>query len=254
MSVNEELKNKLSTLTPVQRQEIEAEIDILLIDDSESDDKSARLRHTVYEKYKKDIANLIAELEVHAHTLPRWIDGHLDAIFRILAKASSSKAEEECCKYYNMILLQEEFLLYAMKVELINLYVSEAKRYKQEMKKFNHSGVKPSNGRSVVSDIQSYLKDAIECEKIARKRIDSMFCDGANNLIELRAPGVEKKEIEAVEKGYMKAKTARNLCETYYPEVVNNGYTSTPIRNFVRKLPAIISFALAILGIISILK
>ncbi len=243
-----ELIEKFCELTPEQRQIFEPDILSMLTSDAETAGELTNLKHKAYEIYAVDIAHLIAELEVHSHDLPKWMYGFLEMIFRLTA-AAAGQNEEEAKAVYARILRYERSLINIINLTLIDYYANEIKRYKRTLARFNHHGVYTDENMAIIPAIQCCLKRMSKLKKIGYRTFRERYrFDKKNCSLEFKLDSTEETAISELESCVNEGRKGIELCEKFYPFVVNNGFVSTCPARIIHHFPAVLSFILAVVG------
>lgn len=243
-----ELLDKIVALNAGQRQIIEQDIMSLLSEDKEKPGELTNLKHTVYELYANNISHLVADIEVHSHDLPEWIYGFIEMIFRLCALAATED-EDDVEEIYKSIIRYEKFLINYINLELVDYYTKEIKQYKKTLIRFNHHAIKTDDGTPVIIALNVCLKKIAklkkECKKTFKKCYD--FNKKAVSL-KFKTDELESQDIPKLTECVQEAKKGLEVCENFYPAIINNGFVSTLWARIVHQLPTVISFLLAIAG------
>ncbi len=232
-------------------------IEALSYDDRESDDEVAKYKYEAYCLYAKNIANLIADVEVYTHDLPEWLYGYIETILQMLSAASEC-SEKDAIPFFDYIVRYEKFVINAINLYLIDCFIARAKKYKRILSRFNHITVLNEDHKTpILNDVKHSIKNA----SLLKKQGYKLFKDNYNikkeqNYVRISLDNLPSNSsiIKPLADALSRAKTGVELCEKYYPNIINNGYVSSFAFRFVRTLPAIISFILALLGAITILR
>lgn len=228
-------------------------------------------KEKIYKIYEENIAKLIADVEVYAHDLPRQISGCIETVFRMMGTAANSK-EDENVLMYDLVLRYEDFIINLLRMQLIDLYKKEIKEYRRTLKQFKYHDITLENGTVFLDEVDKNLKNVSSLLSIGKKRFKYLYriselklCALLGKLNKFRV--VERKfsygvmvnvksegMIQELQEAYDSLKNTVDLCEKYYPEVINNGYNSTKIRCFLNGLPTIIAGIMALISAIIIYK
>lgn len=245
-----ELMDKIAALNEGQRKIIEHEILLLLSEDVEEPGELTSLKHTAYIMYANDIAHLIAELEVHFHDLPVWIYGFIEMIFRLSSQAAIED-EITAKELYMSVISYEHFLINYINLELIDYYFKEIKQYKKTLIRFKHSAVKIDDGTPVITALNTCLKEIEKLKKKCRKIFKKCYAFNKKvGLLRFKTNDTESQYIPELAECIQQAKTGVALCEKYYPVIINKTFVSTYRARIAYELPSIISFFLAVAGIV----
>lgn len=245
-----ELMDKIAQLNTEQRNIIEKEIQLLLYEDREQPSKLTELKHKAYKMYAENIASLISKMEVYFHDLPAWIYGFIEFVFRLFSFAAVA-TEKEAVELYQTAIDYEGFLIYCINLKLIDYYFREIKQYKKIIIRFKHHGIKTDNGTPILVALNACLKEVSKqkknCQKVFKECYDF---NKRTTLLRFKRDDIKNLDISELAECVKKAENGVELCEQFFPAIIDNGFVSTRRARFVYKLPSIITFLLAIAGII----
>lgn len=242
--------DKIAALNAGQRKIIEQEILLLLSEDNEKPGELTDLKHTAYKMYAYDIAHLVAEIEVQLHDLPEWIYGFIEMIFRLNSQAIIED-EKTAKELYKSAINYERFLINYINLELVDYYFKEIKQYKKTLIKFKHKAIKTDDGTPVITELNTCLKKISILKKSCRKTFKKCYAFNKKvGLLRFKTNDTEAQHIHGLTECVQQAKKGVSLCEKYYPAIINNTFVSTYRARIVHELPAIISFFLAVVGIV----
>ena len=264
---NEEILYKINRLDDIQRSEIEEHIEMESIaDDLNNIIKEEKER--IYNKYASDISESIAQIEIYAHDLPRQISGLIETIFDMLAIAAAENNEDDNKRWYTYIWYQVSFLEDLLNLYLVDLYVKQVRKYRKIFKKFNHQGVKVQNDFSLLSFIDSKMKEIKKLSKSKKRSFKKKY--GLNEfyfrvLLNKRAlfeHFIKKDfhikanvdgELLQVKRLADSANELVSLCEDNFANVINNGYNSSVIKKIWNFLLQALPLGLAVYGVIQLI-
>lgn len=244
-----------SKLTPEQRKSFESDILSMLSRDAEISGEVTDLKHEAYKIYAINIAHLIAELEVYSHDLPKWMYGFLEMIFRLSATAAGQD-EEDAKIAYKGIIRYEQSLINIINLALIDYYAKEIRQYKQTLSKFKHRAIYTKDGIAIIPAIRICLKKMSKLKRLGYKKFKKRYTfNRRKGSLKFKLDEIEEPIISELKDCVDEGKEGMDLCENFYPVVINNGFVSSCPARIVHWLPTVISFALAIVGaMILILK
>lgn len=261
---DEKILELISGLNVKQRRSFEQYLEYQLVPDVEDVDIQ-KYKYSIYEKYATVISKLIAKIEVYVHDLPRKIVGILEMIFRILAAASGEKDKNREIKLYKIVYGYEDFLINILRLTLIDIYVKEIKNYKSTLIKFNCDGIENSNGMSFIDEVNKGLKDITPLYKKGKRKfkesyglnlVETMFFLNNFRVVDkyynfnIKVNVYEQNELTELTEAFQIAETIIGICEANYSKIINNGYRASVLRRIVNSIPMLISFLLAVGGIV----
>ena len=239
-------------LTEAQQIYIYEKITQLLIEDFD-DCSIAEYKKKIYSIYEKDIADLIAEMEVYSHDLPEYVYGYTDTIVKGISSLSNGK---ELFKKCSNIEKCELFLINSLQIDLGKYYISRIKKYRRVLKCFNYKGVSSKGTKNIIEIIKHSLKRIAGNLKQGKAKHKKMFrYNRKDNSIELRLKEQkDMQQISELEDALKESRETIELCEKMFPDVIENGYRSSLWKALLKIGSYGITLAMAIYTIISLFQ
>ena len=263
---DQELNEIIADLNQTQREALEKYLEYQTYPDKD-DIEIASIKKEAYSLYKNTISSLIAKVEVYAHDLPMPVYSITDNIVRMHSLVAQIKERDQSIKGYEQIIQYENFFVNILYLILTKLYVSQIKAYIKILKRFNYKGVCIDN-TPILYDAKRQIKN-ISClmsqGKKILKNIYSIKWIQIEVFIGNVPPFIRKfinrkvdimnensQLISELSSAFHTAQDTLNLCETNFPNIVNNGYNESLFKRLWNIIPMVISFLLALYGFIII--
>lgn len=263
---NQELNEIIADLNQTQREALEKYLEYQTYLD-EDDIEIASIKKDAYSLYKDTIAGLIAKIEVYSHDLPMPLLGIIDNIVRMHSHVPKTVERDKAIKEYEQIIQYEKFFINILYLMLTRLYVSQIKAYIKVLKRFNHRGVCIEN-TPVLYDAKRRIKSILCLVRQGKKILKNVYSINwiQTEMFISNVPAFIRKfaNIEAfimidgsqlihdLSSAFHIAQETLNLCETNFPNIVNNGYNDSLFKRLWNNMPMILSFLLALYGFITI--
>ena len=268
--VDKELDEVVASLNGRQYEDLKKYLDYMLCPDDEEDAEVAAQKRDAYSAYKNKISDLIAKVEVYAHDLPFSIHGIIERIVQMHSLAELTEDRDQKIERYKAIIQYEDFLVNILHLMLTNLYVSQIKAYIKILKRFNYKAEGVCEGDSpVLCNVEKNVKHIKCLVRQCKKKLKEVYSISSPQIemfvgnvpafleklvdreAEVRIGSSE--EISDLKAAVDEAQDTLKRCEKIFPDIVNNGYNESLLKRFWNAVPAIISFILALYGLIVLL-
>ncbi len=263
---DQELNEIIAGLNRTQREALEKYLEYQTYQDND-DVEITSIKKETYDLYKNTISGLIAKVEVYAHDLPMPIYSITDNIVRMHSLVAQIEQKDFALKGYKQIIHYENFFINILYLMLTKLYVMQIKTYIKVLTRFNHKGVL-INDTPVLCEVEKQLKKISGLVNQGKKNFKTiysinwvqieMFISNVPPFIErfidreVVIMNEESQLISELSSAFSAAQYAINLCETNFPNIVNNGYNESLFKRFCNVMPMLISFLLALYGVFTI--
>lgn len=263
---DQELNEIIADLNQTQRETLEQYLEYQRYPD-EDDAEIASIKKEAYSLYKNTISGLIAKVEVYAHDLPMSIYSITDNIVRMHSLVAQIEERDQAIEEYEQIIQYENFFINILYLMLTKLYVAQIKAYIKVLKRFNYKGVCVDN-TPVLYDAKRQIKSILCLVSQGKKILKNvysikwiqieMFISNVPPFIrkfinrEVDIMNENSRLISELSSAFHTAQKTLNLCETNFPNIVNNGYNESLFKRLWNIMPMVLSFLLALYGLIII--
>lgn len=116
----------------------------------------------VYTLYRKEIADIVAYIEVYEHDLPPVITGQIAELFTSIAVFEADDQEMR----FNGLKQSSEVIVQAIRFYAIFLFIHEIQEFEKLFRKYHYKGaIIPNSDLHVYNEIRKMEKDIIPCFK-----------------------------------------------------------------------------------------
>lgn len=210
----------------------------------------ANERHLAYDAYSKEIASLVAKIEVYAHDLPPFVGALVEYLWHMLAVAASESDPETQEQIYCAIGKYTVHITNELKIILVDLYLKTIQGYKKTLGCFNHQAFVTESGKTVIQEVSSSVKNikslSRKAKRVRKAHLGTFTDNGVKNIVvDCEKVCVIKEIADAMDI----AEKTIELCEKNYAKIVGNGYCESFLTRVLWEIPNIISFGLAVYGL-----
>lgn len=199
----------------------------------------------IYNKYQKEVNELLAQLEVNIHDLDKEVLDIITDLNRSVVLLRRPEANDNHIRTANNIMY---ILIHVLKIKLIESYIKRIKQYRKFLRSFNQKGIKITDKSEKEISFYDYTKKEFryikKCYKHWKKSHKCYYNLG-NGIDEYFGT----KEEVGLTPIFDDTKALANLYEQYYSEIIGNGYGASIVVKIINTLLVVVPTSLLILSI-----